>query len=128
MSTKKGIVVKLYQDLNSNAQDAGEPDVHADNYGKLYTAEELIILACKKRRIGPSGFYIFGLRESRDGGRWLPPNGKIECTENELKEYVLRIRFIPSLSGLPILGKECKEAFNYFFLQCRHDFVKDNIT
>ena len=128
MALKNGIVVKFYQDFSSHAQETSKSGLHIKSYEKTFSAEQLIILACKERRIGPSGVYIFGLSEEGNGDRWILPNQKILCSTDRLQEFTLRIRFIPSLTGLNVLGRECKEAFNYFFLQCRHDFVKEKFT
>lgn len=122
---KSGITIQVYYDWNENPADH-QIILHPDE--KEYSAEDLILQGCKKCGIGPIGFNLFGLvTYSGSKLHWHPPNKKITSTR-KVQEFWLRVRFIPSLDGIQsLLLRDGKETVDYFFLQCRYDFVNDQV-
>lgn len=121
--SQSGICVYLYHDIDSQ-----ETQCHHvfQEYGRTFTSEDLCFIIAEYLKISSLAFPLFALKHF-ESDIWLPPNEKIECSSNNLKEYMFRIRFVPPESHIAAFGILDKNAFNYLFLQVRNDFIHDRI-
>lgn len=125
-----GVVVHIYCDVpvDDGTQPASKPYHHVTDYGRTYTALELCMQVAQELNIGSLAFNLFGLQAMEEPFHWLPPNGEIECCEDSCQNFRFSMRFRPPQSKMYQLATKIDEdAFKYFFLQCRHDFVNDRI-
>ena len=102
----------------------GERDKKLDiqSYGSTFTAEALCMEIAQSLSIASLTFQLFGLA-TPDLSIWLAANTKIECSRSRGAEYVFRIRVVPpQIKQLRVVDPE---AFAYFYLQCRSDFVNE---
>lgn len=119
-----GIAIELYHDHGAAENDKR---LLFKQYDKDFLAEELCLEVAKRLGITPVSFHLFGLFDPHSE-IWLPPNATITCRKEVLTSYTFRLRLYPQV-GPELLSKRFdREAFNYFFLQCRHDFVNDRIS
>ena len=118
-----GIVIHLYTDIDAPTNTATRVFVAREN---PYSAEELCVEVAKKLRIGPKAFHCFALCTC-DIKLWLPPNERIDCNSDTRKDYVFRMRFIPTEDCLFGLMDTDVCAYDYFYLQVRDDFVTGRV-
>jgi len=119
--TPSGIVVRTYSDLN-----CPNNDLIVDDLGKTFDAEQLCYMAVEKLEIGPLVAPLFALAHA-SLELWCSPNEKILCSKDCLREFVLRIRFIPPEVTLDKLPHIDSRMFDYLFQQIRSDFINDRI-
>ncbi|XP_065662025.1 uncharacterized protein LOC100199166 isoform X3 [Hydra vulgaris] len=82
---------------------------------------DLIKEACRFRKIHPSNAVFFGLKTyNKSVSKWIIPTIKIQTLDKKLK-YVLRLQFkVLDVSSLRKIDDVY--AYQYYLLQCRHDF------
>lgn len=117
---EKGIIVHYF---SKGGLPGKKEQLTIQNYGSTFTAEELCLNIAHTLNIAPLTFHLFSLA-TLDLSVWLAPNAKIECSETGGVEYVFRIRVAPPKIE-QIVGVD-QEAFGYFYLQCRSDFVSES--
>ena len=129
LEVSSGVVVHVYRDVVCDGiiPQQGKPFYTFCDYGAIYSAEDLSSRVARELNIGSLSFYLFALASKEDPSLWLPPNAEIPCEEDTALHYVFRLRFLPPQQKVKQLGDTDPEAFKYFFLQCRHDFVNDKI-
>lgn len=82
--------------------------------------ENACILLCQELSITPTARHLFGLRIATSKF-WVPLSKELITS----KKYEFRLRFKhPNLSELKQLDRN---AYNYYYEQVRHDFVRDKI-
>ena len=117
---EKGITVHYFK---KGELPGKRNQLSVQNYGLTFTAEHLCVNIAQILNISPLAFHLFALA-SLDMSEWLAPNEKIECSETTGVEYIFRIRVTPpKIEQLMAIDQE---AFGYFYLQCRSDFVSEN--
>ena len=117
---EKGITVYYF---NKGELPGKKEQLSIQTYGNTFTAEELCVNIAQTLNITPLAFHLFALA-TLDLSVWLTPNEKIECSETTSVEYIFRIRVRPpKIEQLMTIDQE---AFGYFYLQCRSDFVSEN--
>ena len=116
------IVIHLYGDVDTPAD---ERVFLISRPGRSFTAEHLCMLVGHKLSIGTLALHLFSLA-TPDHKLWLPPNHEVVCPTEYYIEYIFRVRFIPHWEHIErrTFGLD---AFGYFFLQVRDDFVKDRL-
>lgn len=123
VSPETGIVIHYY----SKGGLPGEKEkLVIKNYGSTFIAEQLCLDIARSLNIAPLTFHLFSLAKL-DLSVWLAPNTKIKCSEASGVEYVFRMRLVP-LQKIDKLVAIDQEAFTYFYLQCRNDFVSECFT
>lgn len=120
---KLGVIIHLYSDVNAPCNETMYVFGARKN---PYSADELCLEVAKKLHISPKAFHCFALCTC-DLKLWLPPNESIDCGNETKKEYVFRMRFIPTEDCLFGLMDTDVRAYHYFFLQVRDDFVTGRV-
>lgn len=121
-----GIIIHVYGDIATPADDLR---VLFPHQGEGYIAEDVCVRIAQNFNIGALTFHLFALARP-DLSAWLPPNHRIQTSPNETLEYVFRVRYKPHEDNFPsIIANKSgnREAFEYYFLQQRDDFVSDRL-
>ena len=113
-----GITVYYYQKCGL----PGERE--KQHFSGTFTAEQLTVYVAQSLKITPLCFHLFSLATT-DLSVWLSPNAEIKCSGTHGIEFIFRMRLrTPKVEHLAV----DKEAFGYFYLQCRSDFVNECIS
>lgn len=119
-----GILVHMYGDVNCSDDDQ---TLIIQDFGEKFYAEQLCYMAVKNLELTPSVAPLFALAH-HSLESWSPPNETVPCTEDCAREFVLRVRFIPSEKEINRLSSADNRMFNYLFQQIRSDFINDRIV
>ena len=118
-----GIIVVLHHEPLA---PESEHYIQFASTGRTYTAESLCWHAAVKLHIKPITFHLFALY-SLDRNFWLAPNDTIEVKEVP-QRFEFRIRLKLSDKMVQALHLMDQAAFDYFYLQCRDDFLSDRFV
>ena len=118
----RGVTIHLCQDVDT--PESNQPVFFEAATDRVFRAEGLCLEVAKRLKIGPKSFHCFALA-TPDMRLWLAPNEEIKCEPGVHKEYLFRVRFIPTEENLFNESLFDTAAYNYFFLQVRQDFVQD---
>jgi hypothetical protein len=131
LKESQGIRIHVFHDVPVDSDT--RPLAHDyQNFGRIFTAEELCMDVARQLDIGSLAYHLFALQtipeKASDTPVWLPANEQIECNEDECLHLQFRLRFLPPPDKMRLIASRVDEmAFNYFFLQCRQDFVDDRV-
>lgn len=119
-----GVIVELCSDLQD---DKSSNIMHFPPRPQGYLAEEICIEVCRSQEIGAYTFHLFALA-TLDLKIWLSPSHLITFDDSHaVYRYLFRIRFKPHENSFLKIITVNLRTFDYYFLQCREDFLRDRL-